>query len=637
MHRSPQAAGAKLCVRNTKEAYGSRHERIRAGRCHRPRETEKEECIMMILGITDGQTSGAAIIYDGRIVAAINDERLLRMKQARGFPRASIKAVMEMTGVNPSDIDGVAVAQRNMEFRNDPAPWKGWFEERQDLRESHNLFFNLASRFSGLANDVPGLKTLYYQLRQPLYRERRRRIPQILREEFSITAPVQFYNHHYAHATSAYFTCGFEDGLIVTMDGGGDGSSSHIYVAKGGTLKNVCAVDSYDSLGNYYAYVTAICGYKAKKHEGKITGLAAHGRPRYYDALNRLIAFEHGKTVNKGKVLFNSAMQKIRQEIGEPFSKEDLAASIQKLSEDICRAYVGHWLEQTRSRNVALAGGVFANVRINQEVHNLPGVETLFVHPGMSDEGLAVGAGLAMWAERVRTQGGVPRSEMIPHVYLGSEFTEREIEAEIQRAGHAYQRYEEIEKEIARLLAEGYVVARFNGRMEYGPRALGNRSILYQPTDPSVNDWLNKNLVRTEFMPFAPSTLAEYAGQCYEDVGGGFDSARFMTITFQCTDWMKRHCGGVVHLDGTARPQLVREEDNPSYYKIIKEFHALTGLPSVINTSFNMHEEPIVCTPNDAIRAFELGHLDYLAIGPFLLKNPKPLTHRPKPVRRVEE
>ena len=253
----------------------------------------------------------------------------------------------------------------------------------------------------------------------------------------------------------------------------------------------------------------------------------------------------------------------------------------------------------------------------------------------MSDEGLAVGAGLALWAENVRANGEIPSTNVIKDVYLGREATDGEIEAEIRKVGMEYHRSDDVEREIASLLADGFVVARFNGRMEYGPRALGNRSILYHPTDPTVNDWLNKNLVRTEFMPFAPSTLAEYADQCFIGVEGAFDSARFMTITFDCTEWMKESCPGVVHIEGTARPQLVREEDNPGYYKIIEEFYRITGLPSIINTSFNMHEEPIVCTPADAIRAFQLGHLDYLAIGSFLIKNPGPLSHVLKPVRQI--
>jgi carbamoyltransferase len=175
---------------------------------------------------------------------------------------------------------------------------------------------------------------------------------------------------------------------------------------------------------------------------------------------------------------------------------------------------------------------------------------------------------------------------------------------------------------VGRKLAEGHVVARFDGPMEYGPRALGNRSILYQPGDPSVNDWLNELLKRTEFMPFAPAVLGEHAGRLFDGLEGALDTARFMTITFQCTPWMAERCGGVVHVDNTARPQLVRREDNPSYYRIIEEYETRTGVPVLINTSFNVHEEPIVRSPDDAIRAFLDSALDYLAIGSFLVKGP---------------
>jgi carbamoyltransferase len=179
-----------------------------------------------------------------------------------------------------------------------------------------------------------------------------------------------------------------------------------------------------------------------------------------------------------------------------------------------------------------------------------------------------------------------------------------------------------IEPQIARLIADGKVVARFNGRMEYGPRALGNRSILYHAMDPAVNQWLNKRLGRTEFMPFAPATLMEHASDCYLDLAGCEHAAQFMTLTFDCTEKMKQTSPAAVHVDGTARPQLVTDRSNPSFYKILKEYHALTGIPSVINTSFNMHEEPIVCTPEDGVRAFLQGNLDYLAIGDFLVEHP---------------
>jgi carbamoyltransferase len=179
-------------------------------------------------------------------------------------------------------------------------------------------------------------------------------------------------------------------------------------------------------------------------------------------------------------------------------------------------------------------------------------------------------------------------------------------------------------KKVAELLHAGHVVARFDGRMEYGPRALGNRSILYQPADKTVNDWLNHKLNRTEFMPFAPVTLLDAMDGNYQRIEANIYPARFMTITFDCSDEMEKKCPSVVHVDKTARPQLIDRESNPVYYDILMEFKKLSGLNSIINTSFNMHEEPIVCTPADAIRAFELGHLEYLSIGNFLVYSPDP-------------
>ena len=289
------------------------------------------------------------------------------------------------------------------------------------------------------------------------------------------------------------------------------------------------------------------------------------------------------------------------------------------ISEEIASQYIQYWLRQTRQSNIALAGGLFANVKINQRVHEIPGVQSIFIHPAMSDEGLSVGAALTLNYLHSNDPASLDR-RCFDHVYLGPDYTEADISQALETAAVEYSYHPNIEEEIARLIAEGYVVARFAGRMEYGPRALGNRSILYRPDDPSVNDWLNKNLKRTEFMPFAPSTLAEDADEYYLGLAGARDAARYMTITFECSQAMRQTCPGVVHVDNTARPQLVSAQDNPGYYKILKAFKERTGVSSIINTSFNIHEEPIVCTPADAIRAFKIGHLDFLAIGPFLAK-----------------
>jgi carbamoyltransferase len=578
---------------------------------------------MRILGITDGQTSGATIVEDGRILAAINEERIARIKLARGFPWESIREVMRMTGTEPGDIGHVAVAQVNMELHEDVLPWPGWFEARGEDGDVSTAFFKMASRFGGIAPRIPGLKKAYYSLRSPVYAQRRKRIAEILRDEYSIAAKPRFISHHYAHATSAYYTSQYEDALVVTMDGGGDGHSSHVYSVEKGHFRKLNTADSYDSLGNYYAYVTALCGYKAKRHEGKITGLAATGKPLFRSLLAGMIACRDGHLHNDGRVLFNKALDRIRSQLPDGWTHADLAASVQQVAEDVATAYVAYWAAKTGHRNVALAGGLFANVRINEEIQRLPGVDNVFVHPAMSDEGLAVGAALAQQGAIWRQSGGEYQPRDLPDVYLGNGYTEREIAAALDDSGLEFQAFPgAVEGEIARRLAQGDVVARFAGRMEYGPRALGNRSILYQPGDPSVNDWLNDMLKRTEFMPFAPASRWESARDLYEIDGGSLDTARFMTITYHCRPVMRDKCGGVVHVDNTARPQLVREQDNPSYYRIIREFEALTNLPAIINTSFNIHEEPIVRSPQDALRAFLDSSLDWLALGDFLVKGP---------------
>ena len=576
---------------------------------------------MKILGICDHIISGAAILEDGRVLAAVNEERLVRKKMVMGFPRKSIATVFELSNVSPEDIDYVAVASQWGHFIDGYVDFDaGLFGVDRGLVK--NLFFTVGSNLSFLRSKVPVLERLYYDLRKPIYARRHDAVRKVLKEEFGIQCPVEFIRHHFAHACSAYYSSGYKDALIVTMDGSGDGCSSHVYEVNGGKWKHLHQVPGFDSLGSYYGYVTHICGFKAGKHEGKITGLAAYGKDSYRDILYKFINYSDGTIVNIGNVFYTAAVKKLKAALPKEFSKEDLATTIQTVSEEITNQYIEYWRNKTNKMDIALAGGLFANVKINQKIHEIPGVRSLFIHPAMSDEGLAVGAALAL-NYQIGPDPAQLNTRCFEHVYLGPEFTEAEITGTLDAEGVKYYASENIESEIARLISEGYVVAHFSGKMEYGPRALGNRSILYRPDDPSVNDWLNKNLKRTEFMPFAPSTLAEDADRSYEGMAGAEDAARFMTITFQCTQEMKEKCPGVVHVDGTARPQLVRQKDNARYYKIIKTFKEMTGLSSIVNTSFNIHEEPIVCTPGDAVRAFKIGHLDVLTIDRFIAMNPE--------------
>jgi carbamoyltransferase len=569
---------------------------------------------MIVLGITDSFTSGAAVVIDGKIVAAVNEERLNRNKMCMGFPVLSIDEVLRLANLKPDELDAVAVATENLFWRPETVPYTDYFrEEKGSARE---IFLSLGAAFSTVVGDVVTARKIYYGLKRALTKSRQEKIIKTLQKSLGINKPTKFIDHHLCHAASAYFTCGLESATVITQDGAGDGKCSRVYRVKKGQFEELASLDSYDSIGNYYSYITHICGYKAHKHEGKITGLAALGQPLYLEILRKYISFENGAIKNKGKCFDQSAINKLRNEIPTDFSPADLSSSIQELLEENVVSFCNHWINQSGIGDVALAGGVFANVKLNQRIHELESSRSIFVHPGMGDDGLAVGAALFVenWLAGYRLQ------KTIQDVCLGGSFSEKDINKSLEYHGFKpVNLNDSIEKEAAKLLLEGKVVARFEGGMEYGPRALGNRTIMYQATDPTVNKWLNERLIRTEFMPFAPVTLWEDRDECYLNVSGAEETARFMTITFDCTESMKKKCPAVCHVDGTARPQLIREEDNPSYYKILKEYKKISGLSSIINTSFNMHEEPIVHTPDDALRSFKRGNLDALIIGEQLI------------------
>jgi carbamoyltransferase len=574
---------------------------------------------MLVLGIIDSKPSSAAIVADGAILAAVAEERLCRMKMASGMPLAAITEVLRLAGVTPEEVDGVAVGQEVSVFAPEPMPWVDWFGV--DGRESSVGFEALGSLLAPWLGAFPLAWKAHGRVKRWLRRDRLEKLPRLLRQRFAIEAPVRFYDHHYCHAVTAHYAGGFDDALIVTLDGGGDGLSGSVYRGSGGTLERLATVDSYNSLGNFYSYVTALCGFKAERHEGKITGLAALGAPSYAPILREFVAYRDPGEIRYGiNGYHRSAVERLRKRLPRDFDRAALAASAQLVLEEVATAFVRYWLGQTGARNLAVAGGVFANVKLNQRLHELDEVDSLFVYPAMDDGGLAIGSAMALFADREKGSKLVPRR--LADVYFGPEYSDQEVEAAISGA-ELIERPADVQQCVASLLTEGYVVARFVGRMEYGPRALGHRSILYPTTDPSVNDWLNDHLGRTEFMPFAPATLSQFASRCYKDVEKAADPPRFMTVTFDCTRSMRDESPGVVHADGTARPQLVDSDTAPDLYAILTHYERATGIPSIVNTSFNMHEEPIVCTPEDAIRAFRLGRIDYLAINDLLVSNPE--------------
>jgi carbamoyltransferase len=433
-------------------------------------------------------------------------------------------------------------------------------------------------------------------------------------EELGLLDRLKRTEHHASHAANAYYTSGFDEALIVTLDGYGSGLAGSVSIGRGGRIERLHCLQFPHSLGTFYESVTSGLGFQPSRHEGKIVGLAAYGDPSVLrDVLLSRFRQEEGsfRIIESNNPYFSRLL-------ATEFPKIDVAGGYQHVLELVACAYVGHYVRMTGLRNLVLSGGVVANVKLNQRLKELPGVEAIFIHPDMGDGGCGTGAALL---ELVGAGvDSVPKR--LSNVLFGPSFTDDEVGEALARAQLPFAKYAAIEPKIAALVAAGKVVARFNGRMEYGPRALGNRSILYHAKEPAVNQWLNQRLGRTEFMPFAPATLYEERRECYRNIDGAEYAAEFMTLTFDCTESMKRDSPAAVHVDGTARPQLVTPTANPSFYRILAEYQQLTGIPSLINTSFNMHEEPIVCTPEDAIRAFLQGNLDYLAISDFLVAHP---------------
>jgi carbamoyltransferase len=300
---------------------------------------------------------------------------------------------------------------------------------------------------------------------------------------------------------------------------------------------------------------------------------------------------------------YQDRVLKLKQVFGE-YNAAEVSHALQRRTEEISRKFAKAAVNKTGLRNVTVAGGIFANVKVNQVIYESGVVDGIWVHPNMGDGGLGTGA--AFLASDIATPN------QLENVYLGPSYATDAIERAIEAyelpdeySHSSFNTTAEMAEEAARLLEQGAVVSYYRGRMEYGPRALGNRSILYRPDDPDAINWLNKRLDRTEFMPFAPVTLFEHAEECYEEYEpANCPAGEFMTITFDCTNKMAERSPGVVHKDNTARPQILKEEVNQPYYRILEEFERRTGIPTLINTSFNVHGEPIVCNPTEAIESF---------------------------------
>ncbi len=596
---------------------------------------------MFILGIAFGHSAAAVLLKDGKVISAVEEEKLSRIKGHNTFPKLSISYLLNKHHLEPKDIDIIAIGCEDLaEFSYGHRTINRYFGKDGLPDKISGLFLD------GIKNLFPGLD-IRDEIRKVFYRH-------LAALGFS-KEKVTLINHHHAHAASAYYSSGWEAAAIVTSDGKGDGLCGAFFTGSRGKITCHDKVADLNSIGQFYQIVTKFLGYKVNRHEGKITGLAAFGDPsKSFRLMNEIYRFDNGtlknmfhedgffrkdpvkyfvksvepksfipinylKSLHGTLINFAVAYQLylnfLKSKMGN-FEPKDIAAGIQKLTEEALVAYVKKELAKHPNSKLCLAGGVFANVKVNQRIREIPGVENVYVQPAMDDSGTALGAAVCAW---MRSSDNKDKEyAKLESVYLGPSYTDEEIEKALRKYNIAYKKVDNAEEMLGKLIFDGKIIGRFNNALEWGPRALGNRSILARPIHKNINDTLNKRLNRTEFMPFAPSILSDDAPDFLESYSPGHLAAKYMTITYNVKPSKINNIQAAVHIDGTARPQVVFQEDNPSYYKIIEAYKKYSGFGVIINTSFNMHEEPIVNSPEDAIRSFLAGAVDVLSMGPFI-------------------
>ncbi|HLU43614.1 MAG TPA: carbamoyltransferase C-terminal domain-containing protein [Natronosporangium sp.] len=594
---------------------------------------------MYVLGLNQHHDAAAALVKDDQIVAFIEEERVTRVKHDGRFPGNAARACLEMAGITLGDVDHVAYFwQARKELAHAVRHFVTHLPDT--LAVFRNDGGNYTDRAQGLVSTLrSGGSQSHpddYHVGGALLLHLRRSfsIGRMLKEALDYQGPTKFkvhlIDHHYAHAASAYFLSPFDRAAIITWDGiGSDGTSTYLAVGEGDRIRDVRRVKFPHSLGAMYACVTGYLGFHPARDEGKVMGLAAYGRPTYLEEMRQLVRllpegryeldlswFRHhatGKHQMSQKFIDRFGPPRPRTREAVPQHYADIAYGLQKVLEEV-GLHVARWLQaETGMRNLATAGGVALNSVMNGRIFLETPFEEFFAQPAAADDGSALGAALAV---SVGKGAGRPRGE---YIFLGPSYDEAEMEKALAEAGLPYQRPESITEATARALADGKIVGWFQGRMECGPRALGNRSILADPRGKDTKDRLNEKVKHREpFRPFAPSCLAEKAGEYF---ASGYPSP-VMLLVFDVLEHQREKVPAITHADGTARVQTVTREENPLYYELISKFEELTGVPMVVNTSFNDNEEPIVCTPADAVSCFLRTGMDALALGPFFVEKP---------------
>lgn len=550
---------------------------------------------------SNSDNSAAALVKDGKLIAMAEEERFNRIKHSKGFPypKKSIDFCLKYAGITLKNVDSISLGWASIPTNL----WMGF------ISSFKNPLFLL--KFPDI---IKNLKT---------------------HKKYKHFNKLKYYPHHLAHASSSYFVSGFKKANIISMDGQGEVSSTLLAQGSGNNIKKIKEYSTLNSIGALYESFTDYLGFLRHSHEGKVMGLASYGKP-IYDTKPILRWTKNGyscETIQRYLSILKYSFRKLQGEKIESFGEllkknygpkrnkdepltkrhQNIAATIQHIQEKAVVKLARYLYEKNGIQDFCLAGGSALNCIANGVLLEQDFVKNIYVQPASSDAGNAIGVA---FLEYIRLTKKPVKFEMT-HAYWGPEYTNEEIKKVLKEKGIKYKFYKNIEKVTAELIAKGNIIGWFQGRMEIGPRALGNRSILADPTDKNMKDKINLQVKHREnWRPFAPSILAESAKEYFENAY----PSPFMILSFKVKKEKWKVIPSVVHIDGTTRPQTVTKETNPRYYKLIKEFEKIKKVPILLNTSFNDRGEPIVCSPQDAINTFKKTNLDYLAIGNYLIK-----------------
>jgi carbamoyltransferase len=560
----------------------------------------------LILSVHSGSHDAvAAVFQDYELRAAVQLERLTRRKSdGREHPDLAIDEVLSIAGATRQDVDVICFSRA--EF---PTEFYRNIQGVRWIREKYRKYVEGNSR-----RYMPPEFLRYHTAKlDDIFDVKKFQRGGGFRDD----ATAFFYNHHESHALAPLFYSDWNDALLVTADGGGDTVNySHRHFSGDGLTTiyggEECLLTPLptDSLGHAYETVTGALGFIPRRHEGKLTGLAAFGQPVLAEKIGAHFAVDDTGRIRSDFQSFDDMHDAIRS-LAKSVRREDAAASIQQVLEDKMLQSVQRLLEQYKARHLGVAGGVFANVRLNRVLAEKLPLEEIFVFPAMGDEGMPAGGALCYLLERDGLAHWLKQRRRLRDMYFGRDYTDA-IDATLKATANVRCTGEPPVDGAAQRLNAGQLGAIYTGRMEYGPRALGARSILANPSRRETHDLLNERLARSEFMPFAPVITVEKAATVFDVDKVNAYACRFMTITCNVKPEWRQRIAAVVHVDGSARPQTIERETNPLYYDILTAFERESGLPVLVNTSFNVHEEPIVNKPSECVKALLDGRIDFI-------------------------